>query len=150
MELRTLALRLWHRTPRNPYFCSLRPELVSFTRRCDWLNLDSNDILRAGPSGLVLALTLRKNGIPVRIIGKEPLPRLGERTSFSYSHISLTIPHCRTRLSFIIYLNHNANSRNEQQRPGSKDNRQQQTKWWQRGRRNKWDDDTRDGDPYNT
>ncbi|KAF9479547.1 monooxygenase [Pholiota conissans] len=33
----------------------------------------------AGPSGLVLALTLRKNDIPVRIIDKEPRPRLGER-----------------------------------------------------------------------
>ncbi|KAF8202413.1 hypothetical protein BJ912DRAFT_944749 [Pholiota molesta] len=33
----------------------------------------------AGPSGLVLALTLRKNGIPVRIIDKELGPRLGER-----------------------------------------------------------------------
>ncbi|KJA28255.1 hypothetical protein HYPSUDRAFT_51621 [Hypholoma sublateritium FD-334 SS-4] len=33
----------------------------------------------AGPSGLVLALSLRKNGIPVRIIDKELGPRLGER-----------------------------------------------------------------------
>ena len=33
----------------------------------------------AGPAGLVLALSLRKNGLPVRIIDKEPLPRLGER-----------------------------------------------------------------------
>ncbi|KJA28211.1 hypothetical protein HYPSUDRAFT_34602 [Hypholoma sublateritium FD-334 SS-4] len=33
----------------------------------------------AGPSGLVLALSLRKNGIPVRIIDKEFGPRIGER-----------------------------------------------------------------------
>ncbi|KAF9038629.1 monooxygenase [Panaeolus papilionaceus] len=33
----------------------------------------------AGPSGLVLAIALRKNGIPTRIIDKELKPRLGER-----------------------------------------------------------------------
>ncbi len=33
----------------------------------------------AGPSGLVLALSLLQNGIPVRIIDKEFGPRLGER-----------------------------------------------------------------------
>ena len=43
--------------------------------RSKWWSLQ----VGAGPSGLVLALSLRKNGIPVRIIDKEPLPRLGER-----------------------------------------------------------------------
>ncbi|KIM74259.1 hypothetical protein PILCRDRAFT_828424 [Piloderma croceum F 1598] len=33
----------------------------------------------AGPSGLVLALALGKNGVDVRIIDKDPGPRLGER-----------------------------------------------------------------------
>ncbi|KAH7890340.1 hypothetical protein F5I97DRAFT_1972023 [Phlebopus sp. FC_14] len=33
----------------------------------------------AGPSGLVTALTLLRNGIPVRIISKEDTPRLGQR-----------------------------------------------------------------------
>lgn len=33
----------------------------------------------AGPSGLVLALALRKYCVDVRIIDKEPGPRLGER-----------------------------------------------------------------------
>ena len=34
----------------------------------------------AGPAGLVAALTLRKNGIPVRIIEREPFPRnVGQR-----------------------------------------------------------------------
>ncbi|KAJ3515231.1 hypothetical protein NLJ89_g1895 [Agrocybe chaxingu] len=36
-------------------------------------------VVGSGPSGLVMALSLRKNGIPVRIIEKEPTPRLGER-----------------------------------------------------------------------
>ncbi|KAH9479253.1 Flavin-dependent monooxygenase [Psilocybe cubensis] len=36
-------------------------------------------IIGAGPSGLVLALTLGKNGIPVRIMEKEPSPRRAER-----------------------------------------------------------------------
>ncbi|KIJ15756.1 hypothetical protein PAXINDRAFT_51866, partial [Paxillus involutus ATCC 200175] len=33
----------------------------------------------AGPSGLVAALALLRNGIPVRIIAKETEPRIGER-----------------------------------------------------------------------
>lgn len=33
----------------------------------------------AGPVGLVLALTLLKNGVPVRIIEKEQTPRIGQR-----------------------------------------------------------------------
>ncbi|PPQ68054.1 hypothetical protein CVT26_007338 [Gymnopilus dilepis] len=33
----------------------------------------------AGPSGLILGLTLAKNGIPVRIVDKEPGPRAGEK-----------------------------------------------------------------------
>jgi hypothetical protein len=41
----------------------------------------------AGPSGLVLALALRKNGVDVRIIDKEAGPRLGERgPGVSVSH----------------------------------------------------------------
>jgi len=36
-------------------------------------------IVGAGPSGLILALTLLRNGIPVRIIEKSPLPRIGQR-----------------------------------------------------------------------
>jgi hypothetical protein len=50
----------------------------------------------AGPSGLALPLTLRKNHIDVCIIDKEPGPRLGERAagvsvgSFtSFSHYRL-------------------------------------------------------------
>ncbi|KAF9038153.1 FAD binding domain-containing protein [Panaeolus papilionaceus] len=35
----------------------------------------------AGPTGLVLAIMLRKNGIPVRIIDKLPTPQRGERGS---------------------------------------------------------------------
>ncbi|KDR80864.1 hypothetical protein GALMADRAFT_135956 [Galerina marginata CBS 339.88] len=38
-------------------------------------------ITGAGPSGLVLALSLAKHGVPVRVIDKEPIPRLGERGS---------------------------------------------------------------------
>ena len=54
----------------------------------------------AGPSGLVLALTLRKNHIDVCIIDKEPGPRLGERaagvsvssfTSFSHYQLAMYI-----------------------------------------------------------
>ena len=33
----------------------------------------------AGPVGLVAALTLLQNGIPVRIIEKDPNPRMGQR-----------------------------------------------------------------------
>ncbi|PPQ68063.1 hypothetical protein CVT26_007347 [Gymnopilus dilepis] len=33
----------------------------------------------AGPAGLILALTLAKNGIPIRIIDKEPGPKPGEK-----------------------------------------------------------------------
>ncbi|KAG2066519.1 hypothetical protein BDR04DRAFT_965893, partial [Suillus decipiens] len=33
----------------------------------------------AGPAGLVAALTLLQNGIPVRIIDKDPNPRIGQR-----------------------------------------------------------------------
>ena len=33
----------------------------------------------AGPVGLVAALTLLQNGIPVRIIDKDPNPRMGQR-----------------------------------------------------------------------
>ncbi|KAG2125949.1 FAD binding domain-containing protein [Suillus clintonianus] len=36
-------------------------------------------VVGAGPAGLVAALTLRQNGIPVRIIDKEPNPRIGQR-----------------------------------------------------------------------
>jgi 2-polyprenyl-6-methoxyphenol hydroxylase-like FAD-dependent oxidoreductase len=32
-----------------------------------------------GPAGLVLAISLSKNGIPVRIIEKNPHPRVGQR-----------------------------------------------------------------------
>ncbi|KZT20697.1 hypothetical protein NEOLEDRAFT_829633 [Neolentinus lepideus HHB14362 ss-1] len=38
-------------------------------------------IVGAGPTGLVAALTLRQNGIPVRIIDKEPKPHFGSRGS---------------------------------------------------------------------
>lgn len=33
----------------------------------------------AGPSGLVMALALRRNGVPVRLIDKETTSRLGQR-----------------------------------------------------------------------
>ncbi|KAG2752601.1 hypothetical protein P692DRAFT_20667657, partial [Suillus brevipes Sb2] len=33
----------------------------------------------AGPAGLVTALMLLQNGIPVRIIDKDPNPRIGQR-----------------------------------------------------------------------
>ncbi|TFK51511.1 hypothetical protein OE88DRAFT_1554943 [Heliocybe sulcata] len=36
-------------------------------------------VVGAGPTGLVAALTLRQNGIPVRIIDKEPKPQFGSR-----------------------------------------------------------------------
>ncbi|KAJ7167514.1 FAD binding domain-containing protein [Mycena filopes] len=36
-------------------------------------------IAGAGPSGLVLAISLRQNGVPVRIIDKEPGPHVGNR-----------------------------------------------------------------------
>ncbi|KAG1745373.1 FAD binding domain-containing protein [Suillus paluster] len=36
-------------------------------------------IVGAGPAGLVAALTLLQNGIPVRIIDKDPNPRIGQR-----------------------------------------------------------------------
>ncbi|OAX35475.1 FAD/NAD(P)-binding domain-containing protein [Rhizopogon vinicolor AM-OR11-026] len=36
-------------------------------------------IVGAGPVGLVAALTLLQNGIPVRIIDKDPNPRIGRR-----------------------------------------------------------------------
>ncbi|KAG2140304.1 FAD binding domain-containing protein [Suillus cothurnatus] len=36
-------------------------------------------VVGAGPAGLVAALTLRQNGIPVRIIDKDPNPRIGQR-----------------------------------------------------------------------
>ncbi|KAG1867156.1 FAD binding domain-containing protein [Suillus subalutaceus] len=36
-------------------------------------------VVGAGPAGLVAALTLLQNGIPVRIIDKEPNPRMGQR-----------------------------------------------------------------------
>ncbi|KAG2339393.1 hypothetical protein BDR05DRAFT_1003356 [Suillus weaverae] len=36
-------------------------------------------IVGAGPAGLVAALTLLQNGIPVRIIDKDPGPRIGQR-----------------------------------------------------------------------
>ncbi|KAG2360526.1 hypothetical protein BDR07DRAFT_1486945 [Suillus spraguei] len=36
-------------------------------------------VVGAGPAGLVAALTLLKNGIPVRIIDKDPNPRIGQR-----------------------------------------------------------------------
>ncbi|EGO22060.1 hypothetical protein SERLADRAFT_416705 [Serpula lacrymans var. lacrymans S7.9] len=45
------------------------------------LSLDNTPVLiaGAGPSGLVAALTLLKNGIAVRIIDKEPKHRIGQR-----------------------------------------------------------------------
>ncbi|KAJ7672692.1 FAD binding domain-containing protein [Mycena rosella] len=36
-------------------------------------------IVGAGPSGLVMALALLRNGVPVRLIDKEPTSRLGQR-----------------------------------------------------------------------
>ncbi|KAG1745464.1 FAD binding domain-containing protein [Suillus paluster] len=36
-------------------------------------------VVGAGPAGLVAALTLLQNGIPVRIIDKDPNPRVGQR-----------------------------------------------------------------------
>ncbi|KIK40375.1 hypothetical protein CY34DRAFT_807313 [Suillus luteus UH-Slu-Lm8-n1] len=36
-------------------------------------------VVGAGPAGLVTALTLLQNGIPVRIIDKDPNPRIGQR-----------------------------------------------------------------------
>ncbi|KAG0702987.1 FAD binding domain-containing protein [Suillus ampliporus] len=36
-------------------------------------------VVGAGPAGLVAALTLLQNGIPVRIIDKDPSPRIGQR-----------------------------------------------------------------------
>ncbi|KAG2125946.1 FAD binding domain-containing protein [Suillus clintonianus] len=36
-------------------------------------------VVGAGPAGLVAALTLLQNGIPVRIIDKDPNPRMGQR-----------------------------------------------------------------------
>jgi 2-polyprenyl-6-methoxyphenol hydroxylase-like FAD-dependent oxidoreductase len=36
-------------------------------------------VVGAGPAGLVAALTLRQNDIPVRIIDKDPNPRIGQR-----------------------------------------------------------------------
>ncbi|KAG1904383.1 FAD binding domain-containing protein [Suillus fuscotomentosus] len=36
-------------------------------------------VVGAGPAGLVAALTLLQNGIPVRIIDKDPNPRIGQR-----------------------------------------------------------------------
>ncbi|KAF8150684.1 FAD binding domain-containing protein [Crassisporium funariophilum] len=36
-------------------------------------------IVGAGPSGLILALSLLRNGVPVRIIEKSVLPRIGQR-----------------------------------------------------------------------
>ncbi|KAG1745463.1 FAD binding domain-containing protein [Suillus paluster] len=36
-------------------------------------------VVGAGPAGLVAALTLVQNGIPVRIIDKDPNPRIGQR-----------------------------------------------------------------------
>ncbi|KAG2113860.1 FAD binding domain-containing protein [Suillus discolor] len=36
-------------------------------------------VVGAGPTGLVAALTLLQNGIPVRIIDKDPNPRIGQR-----------------------------------------------------------------------
>ncbi|KAG2121921.1 FAD binding domain-containing protein [Suillus clintonianus] len=38
-------------------------------------------VVGAGPAGLVAALTLLQNGIPVRIIDKDPNPRIGQRGS---------------------------------------------------------------------
>ncbi|OJA14583.1 hypothetical protein AZE42_10064 [Rhizopogon vesiculosus] len=38
-------------------------------------------VVGAGPVGLVAALTLLQNGIPVRIIDKDPNPRMGQRGS---------------------------------------------------------------------
>ncbi|KAG2153629.1 FAD binding domain-containing protein [Suillus bovinus] len=38
-------------------------------------------VVGAGPAGLVTALTLLQNGIPVRIIDKDPNPRIGQRGS---------------------------------------------------------------------
>ena len=35
--------------------------------------------VEAGPSGLVLALALLQNGIPVRVVEKETNPRIGQR-----------------------------------------------------------------------
>ncbi|KAG2052916.1 hypothetical protein BDR06DRAFT_1021729 [Suillus hirtellus] len=36
-------------------------------------------VVGAGPAGLVAALTLLQNGVPVRIIDKDPNPRIGQR-----------------------------------------------------------------------
>ncbi|KAF9453538.1 hypothetical protein P691DRAFT_800166 [Macrolepiota fuliginosa MF-IS2] len=36
-------------------------------------------IVSGGPSGLVLAISLLQNGVPVRIIEKNASPRLGQR-----------------------------------------------------------------------
>ncbi|KAG2113850.1 FAD binding domain-containing protein [Suillus discolor] len=36
-------------------------------------------VVGAGPAGLVAALTLLQNGIPVRIVDKDPNPRIGQR-----------------------------------------------------------------------
>ncbi|KZT20172.1 FAD-binding monooxygenase [Neolentinus lepideus HHB14362 ss-1] len=38
-------------------------------------------VVGAGPTGLVLALTLRQNGVPVRIIDKVAKPHVGSRGS---------------------------------------------------------------------
>ncbi|KAG2118319.1 hypothetical protein DEU56DRAFT_838716 [Suillus clintonianus] len=38
-------------------------------------------IVGAGPVGLVAALTLLQNGIPIRIIDKDPKPHIGQRAT---------------------------------------------------------------------
>ncbi|KAG2052432.1 hypothetical protein BDR06DRAFT_957725 [Suillus hirtellus] len=43
-------------------------------------------VVGAGPAGLVVALTLLQNGIPVRIIDKDPNPRIGQRGPGIWQH----------------------------------------------------------------
>ncbi|KAG1856178.1 hypothetical protein C8R48DRAFT_718665 [Suillus tomentosus] len=51
-------------------------------------------VVGAGPVGLVAALTLLQNGIPVRIIEKDHHPRIGQRGAGTWV--------CRTSTCHII------------------------------------------------
>ncbi|KAF8806911.1 hypothetical protein BYT27DRAFT_7161509 [Phlegmacium glaucopus] len=85
----------------SPDFDSERSIASALNPHLDTIHMLPVLIVGAGPAGLVLALSLRKNGVPVRIIDKEPLPRLGERGA-GVSPRSLELHHILGTISDVI------------------------------------------------
>ncbi|KAI5982021.1 FAD-binding monooxygenase [Pisolithus marmoratus] len=73
-------------------------------------------VVGAGPTGLVAALTLARNNVPVRIIEKEPQHRRGQRgtgiqpRTFEVFHF-LHVPEIHERAAFLPWFRHTTKAR---------------------------------------